>query len=700
MAGMAQAPQQTPPSSSTTAAAPVTPGDLVVDPPTLINLGFEWVIDGDGNRNAAVDVSYRKVGEAAWKKGMPLLRLQGERVTQPNVFNLVLPNMFAGSILDLEPDTAYEVRFVLTDPDGIGGPAANATKTVTVRTRPEPKPAEGGKVYHVYPVGYTGPRTEPSFTGIMCAYNYYCGAGDTAPGGRPRVKPGDIILVHAGTYAYRYEYYANQTTINATTTFEGTYYLTADGTPEKPIVIKAAGDGEVIIDGRGNFNLFNVKAADYNYFEGITFKNTDIAIWAGTQFIAGSKGLTVKRCKFDQVGLGVFSNYSGSSNFYIADSEFLGRNDPKHLIGWNGAFWEQFKGVDGQEFPPVMKSYTAIRLYGPGHVVAYNYVADFHDGIDTDMYGMPDGSHANEGPTYPPREYWDRRPVAIDIYNNYITNAHDNSIEMDGSMHNIRLMRNVLINSASHPMSTQPSVGGPIYWVRNIVYNAPGGSTRSSAGSPGVIFYHNTVTSETSIATGANRHWRNNLILGQSTAPAIFSVTTSTSYSSSDYNGFRPNPGAAYSFQWSVAPAAVPGADPANPGGRGGAAGAGAAGAGRGAAAGGRGAAAGGALQPNQFTTLADYARATGQDRNSVLVDYDVFVNVVKLERDPKTVQRLYEFKNYDFRLRPGSAAIDKAWRSRMSTTASRAARLISARWSSESHCRSTVLVRYRSKRS
>ena len=110
--------------------------------------------------------------------------------------------MFAGSILDLEPDTAYEARFVMTDPDGIGGPAANATKTVTVRTRPEPMPATGGKVYHVYPVGYTGARTEPSFTGIMCAYNYYCGAGDTAPGGRPRVKPGDIILVHAGTYAY------------------------------------------------------------------------------------------------------------------------------------------------------------------------------------------------------------------------------------------------------------------------------------------------------------------------------------------------------------------------------------------------------------------------------------------------------------------------------------------------------------------
>src|SRR6266576_3828467 len=70
------------------------------------------------------------------------------RVTQPNVFNLVEPNMFAGSILDLEPDTAYEARFVLSDPDGVGGPAADATKTVTVRTRPEPKHATGGKVYH------------------------------------------------------------------------------------------------------------------------------------------------------------------------------------------------------------------------------------------------------------------------------------------------------------------------------------------------------------------------------------------------------------------------------------------------------------------------------------------------------------------------------------------------------------------------
>src|SRR5688572_2963132 len=77
--------------------ATVTPGEFVIEHPTLINLGFEWHIDGDANRNASVDVAFRKQGEAAWQKAMPLARLHGERVYQRNVFNLVTPNMFAGS---------------------------------------------------------------------------------------------------------------------------------------------------------------------------------------------------------------------------------------------------------------------------------------------------------------------------------------------------------------------------------------------------------------------------------------------------------------------------------------------------------------------------------------------------------------------------------------------------------------------------
>jgi hypothetical protein len=217
----------------------------------------------------------------------------------------------------------------MSDPDGVSG---QSEKIVTVRTRAEPKPYAGGRVFHVYPSDYKGTKIEPAFEAVMCAYNYYCGGGDTVTAGRPRVKAGDTILVHAGLYKYHPEYYTGNRAINATTPVEGTYYLTANGTPDKPIVIKGAGDGEVIFDGNGNFNLFNVKAASYNYFEGVTIRNSEIGIWAGTQFIAGSKGLTVKKCRFENVNLGVFTNYSGSSDFYIADNYFIGRDDPNHLL--------------------------------------------------------------------------------------------------------------------------------------------------------------------------------------------------------------------------------------------------------------------------------------------------------------------------------------------------------------------------------
>jgi hypothetical protein len=614
----------------------VIPGELVIEPATLINLGFEWFIQGDANRSASVTVSFRRKGTTAWKLALPLLRLQGERIYAESRIDLVAPNMFAGSILDLEPDTEYEVRLVLADPDGVQG---TAERVVSVRTRPEPRPYAGGRVFHVYPPGFKGTKVEPSFEGLMCAYNFWCAGTDWATSGRPRVVPGDTILVHAGIYKYNRFEYTNDATVNRTVPLDGTYYLTANGTPEMPIAIKAAGDGDVIFDGNGNFALFDVRAADYTYFEGITFRNAEIAIQAGTQFIAGSKGLTVKKSRFENVGAGVFTNFAGSSNYYIADNTFIGRNDPNHLIGWAGEMWTKFNGVDGQVFPPRMASYVAVKLYGPGHVVAYNYIADFHDGINVETYGNPDGSYATgpgivEGPHYPTREYWDRRPVAIDFYNNYITNSHDNPIEADGSMHNIRIMRNMLINHASHAFCNQPTLGGPVYWIRNIAYNLPAGSTRLTNGAAGVLFYNNTILSETQVQAASNIHWRNNLFLGQNAAPPILNVSTFTNYTSSDYNGFRPNAGPVV-FQWNSPPSGVT-ADFTGPG--------------RNAT-----------LEQHRFASLAEFSQATGNDTHSVLVDYDVFMNVRQLNaQDAATVQKLYKASEFDFRLKPGSAAVDR----------------------------------------
>src|SRR5215510_1203099 len=124
------------------AANGVTPGQFVIEPATLICLGFEWDITGDENRNATVDVSYRVSGQTKWIDGMPLLRMGGERIMRAPY---TVPDGFAGSILDLQPDTEYEVRLTMKDPDGVAG---TAIQNVHVRTRAEPKAAAGGRTIH------------------------------------------------------------------------------------------------------------------------------------------------------------------------------------------------------------------------------------------------------------------------------------------------------------------------------------------------------------------------------------------------------------------------------------------------------------------------------------------------------------------------------------------------------------------------
>ena len=177
--------------------------DFYTEPPTLLSLGFEWRIDGDDNRNATVSVSYRKKGYQTWKDGLPLLRIGNERINE-NSLQYFVPNGFAGSIFDLEPATDYEARFTLKDPDGVDGKTENI---VAARTRFEPKPATGGNVYHVYPPGYNGQRQQPAFNGLLGAYFTGSGGSDYFNSYPPRVKPGDVILVHAGVYKddrYRY----------------------------------------------------------------------------------------------------------------------------------------------------------------------------------------------------------------------------------------------------------------------------------------------------------------------------------------------------------------------------------------------------------------------------------------------------------------------------------------------------------------
>jgi len=577
----------------------VRAGEFIVEPPTLLNLGFEWKIEGDENRNAVVEVAYRKTGNAAWKDGMPLLRIGGERVfREMEQLEYTVPHMFAGSILDLEPGTEYDCRFTLSDPDGVEG---ESVQTVTVKTRTAPKAAEGGRLLHVYPPGYKGKKEEPSFEGLKAAY-FGSGLGDWSVVSEKKAQPGDIIMVHAGLYKADLLNYVDPHGIP----FDGTYVLNIKATEEKPIVIRGAGDGEAIFDGNGAHRLFDVLGTSHHIFEDLVIRNTDIAFSAGLKEVIGASNLTVRNCRLEEVGIAITSEFAGSKNFYIADNIILGRDPRNHLVGWANP------GVYGAS---PLKSYMAIKVYGSGHVICHNAIAYFHDAINISTYGTPEQAQ-------------ELKAVAIDIYNNDMHLMVDDFIEADGGVHNIRVMRNRGVNSAQCALSAQPVFGGPAYFIRNVIYHIPNGFAFKFMAKPaGLIVYHNTIIAENrNTQTFSNAHFRNNLFLGAD-APnrPINAFPFATAYSTSDYNGYRPNKNTDNHYLW-IAPEEGQMYDYSKTDAKG-------------------------------FATLGELAAQSGLEKNGIELDYDIFMNLSP--PDPEKPHGVYHAVDLDFTLNPKGRAVN-----------------------------------------
>ncbi|MBC7928539.1 MAG: right-handed parallel beta-helix repeat-containing protein [Bryobacteraceae bacterium] len=592
--------------AATAAAQNATaPGQFVVEHPTLLNLGFEWPVQGDANRNATVAVQFRAAGETAWRNALPLVRIGGENIFRRREnLDYTVPDGFAGSILNLQPGTEYECQFRLSDPEGVKGEAQHVVK---VRTRSEPKPFAGGRTLHVYAPDYKGERIEPSFTGLLQAY-YGAGLGDWSVVWERRAQPGDTILVHAGLYKPQRLNYVDP----MMAPFDGSMSLTLKGTVEKPITIKAAGDGEVVFDGDGNHKLFDVMAATHHIFDGLTIRNTDVGFMAGQKEVLGAVGLTVTNCRFEQIGFGVWTEYAGSSDFYIAHNLFLGREDRMRLIGWTGPLWATAGPYGSHE----LKSYYAVKVYGPGHVIAHNAIAYFHDGIAISTYGTPEKDP-------------ERRASAIDIYNNDMHMFNDDFVETDGGVHNVRVFNNRGINAAHGGYSSQPVFGGPVYFYRNILYHVPSGvAFKFSAKPAGLFVYHNTIIGEQ--VTGdpsANMHFYNNLFLGRDTPDrGIMTWANATPVYGSDYNGFRPNKGVTNQYSW-LAPAAGKTMYEAT------------------------------TEDWRRFRTLADLRAATGQEAHGIEVDFDVFERMTP--PDPSKRHAVYHSTDLAFQLKPNSKAVD-----------------------------------------
>ena len=308
----------------------LVPGRFFIEAPTEQCLGFRWYIEGDSNRNAYVLISYRKKGETEWVSALPMLRVHHEIVGMPSRNPWRAGNLFAGSIMFLDPGTAYEVRLEMKDPDG----GAPSPKTVDVSTRPEPKASPGGRRLHVS--AKPDANIPDHYGDVMSAFKV--------------AQPGDTILIHGGKY-------------------KGPFRLERSGQPGKPIVLKGTDDGDVVLEAEGDKPLFDINSASHLFFENLTLK-ARIGISSGGKHAKGSAGIVIRRCRFIGTAYAISTGSENSSNWTVTDNEITGPETS----------WYPYKSNS--------KS-TGVNLYGRGHIVAYNRIRRFGDCLAIYNFGPP-----------------------------------------------------------------------------------------------------------------------------------------------------------------------------------------------------------------------------------------------------------------------------------------------------------------------
>jgi len=457
-------------------------GDFYVEPSTLHCLGFQWNIEGDENRNGRVMVQYRQAGQPDWKLAMDLLRLRRERIAHSNKdWQWQCGNMYSGSILFLQPATTYEVLLTLTDPDQAapGAPAGQhvvAEKRLRVPTKTLPRTVEGGRKLHVYPADHRGQVAEPGFRDFMAAYR------DAAPG--------DQVLLHEGRYQFQ-------------------AILDKTAPRDRPIVIRSAGDGEVVLAGGGS--KFDVTCAAGHWIEGLTLDGNGYAIHCTEE--GRTSGLTVVRCRFVDNNVGVMLRSRLVRDVYVADNVFTA----------SGGTWH--RAANRKE------PYKAVWTNGQGVDVCYNAVSQHWDGLS--IMQSRQGTHDFE-----------RKVCGVDFHHNDVGQITDDN-ESDGGQHNVRFFCNRFVDSHVG-LSAQPFYGGPVYFVRNVQYNVTRGVVFKLNVEPaGVYILHNTSISSGSvhdkgvaiITPGYNVHVHNNLFLGTS-GLTLRAGVRDPDVSTWDFNGY------------------------------------------------------------------------------------------------------------------------------------------------------------------
>jgi hypothetical protein len=249
--------------------------------------------------------------------------------------------------------------------------------------------------------------------------------------------------------------------------------FTRDGTAQRPVVYRCS-------SGKAIFTHIDLKNRNWVFIEDLTVINFDHE-GIGIQF-NGARNCVIRNCEIDAV-YGIVSYKPGAENCYISDNIVTG------ISAWTNVAM----GAHGANIG------EGIQLTGPGNVICYNRVTGFRDCIST----MEDTHAGNQ--------------TCIDIYNNDVYRGPDDGIEADFCFSNCRIFRNRITNCYVG-LSSQPGLGGPTYFVRNVMYNVVHAAFKLKRFSQGDVVLHNTVI-KVGAGLGGNSamdhaYFRNNLAIG------------------------------------------------------------------------------------------------------------------------------------------------------------------------------------------
>jgi hypothetical protein len=248
---------------------------------------------------------------------------------------------------------------------------------------------------------------------------------------------------------------------------------TSSGSAETPSVYRCS-------NGKAIFKFIDIQNKEWVCVEGLTVKNP---VHDGFGIcLNGSSNCAISRCTID-ASYGIVAYLPGATNCYISDNIVTG----KSIWSVETLYKDSLNQGEG------------IQITGAGNVICYNKVTNYRDCIS-----LMEDEHA-------------ARQVCNDIYNNDINTATDDGIEADFCSSNCRILRNRLTNCFVG-LSSQPGLGGPNYFIRNVMYNTIHLSFKLQRYSVGDVMLHNTIiklgTGLTAKSPMDYAFFRNNLAIG------------------------------------------------------------------------------------------------------------------------------------------------------------------------------------------